>query len=176
MLLGFLFRIVFRLFLIIFVWREHWRCWVGGGAEILRVCLGALKNRWVQGEGVKSGCRTKDWLHEDDSLCRDPGTLVNRIKNQLCDYMTTEPARLAGIPVLWCRDPGGNFPSNHACPANEPSEKQDSCMVTHTVHAHCSPSSCDQALTVSCIVTQFSRESFGICRFRGSCMREYDLI
>ena len=38
------------------------------------------------------------------------------------------------------------------------------------------PGSCDQALTVSCIVTQFSRESFGICCFRGSCMREYDLI
>ena len=32
------------------------------------------------------------------------------------------------------------------------------------------------ALTVSYIVTQFARESFGICRFRGSCMREYDLI
>ena len=26
------------------------------------------------------------------------------------------------------------------------------------------------------IVTQFARESFGICRFRGSCMREYDVI
>ena len=32
------------------------------------------------------------------------------------------------------------------------------------------PGSCDQALTVSCTVTQFARESFGICRFRGSCM------
>ena len=30
----------------------------------------------------------------------------------------------------------------------------------------------DEALTVSCIVTQFGRESFEICRFRGSCMRE----
>ena len=30
--------------------------------------------------------------------------------------------------------------------------------------------------TVSCIVTQFERETFGICRFRGSCMREIDLI
>ena len=29
---------------------------------------------------------------------------------------------------------------------------------------------------MSYIVTQFARESFGICRFRGSCMREYDLI
>ena len=30
-------------------------------------------------------------------------------------------------------------------------------------------------LTVSCIVMQFARESFGICRFRGSCVRECDL-
>ena len=33
-------------------------------------------------------------------LCRDRGTLVKSNKNQLCDYTTTEPARLAGIPVL----------------------------------------------------------------------------
>ena len=26
-------------------------------------------------------------------------------------------------------------------------------------------------ITVSCVVTQFARESFRICRFRGSCMR-----
>ena len=42
------------------------------------------------------------------SFCRDPGTLVKRNKNQLCDYVTIELARLARIP-------GGNFPSNHAC-------------------------------------------------------------
>ena len=45
-----------------------------------------------------------------DSLCRVPGTLVRRNKYQLCDYMTTEPPPLAGIP-------GGNFPSTHACRA-----------------------------------------------------------
>ena len=45
------------------------------------------------------------------SLCRDSGTLVKRKnKNRICDYMTTEPARIAGIP-------GGNFPCNHACRA-----------------------------------------------------------
>ena len=32
-----------------------------------------------------------------------------------------------------------------------------------------------QALTVSCVATQFARETFGICRFRASCMIEYDL-
>ena len=33
-----------------------------------------------------------------------------------------------------------------------------------------------QELTVSCIVNQFARGSFRICRFLGSCIREYDLI
>ena len=28
---------------------------------------------------------------------------------------------------------------------------------------------------MGCIVTQFARERFGIYRFRGSCMREFDL-
>ena len=37
------------------------------------------------------------------------------------------------------------------------------------------PGSCDQALTVSFTVTQFARESSGICHFRGSCTRENDL-
>ena len=39
-------------------------------------------------------------------------------KNQLCYFMTTVPARLAGIPVLWCRNPCWKvIPSNHACQA-----------------------------------------------------------
>ena len=38
------------------------------------------------------------------------------------------------------------------------------------------PGSCNQALTVSCIVMQFESESFRICRFPGSCMRENVLI
>ena len=29
---------------------------------------------------------------------------VERNKNHFCDYMTSEPARLAEIPVLWCRE------------------------------------------------------------------------
>ena len=33
-----------------------------------------------------------------------------------------------------------------------------------------------QAPTVSCLVTQFARKSFGISCFRGSCMREIDVI
>ena len=43
------------------------------------------------------------------SLSRDPSTLVKRNKNQLCYCTTTEPAQLAGIPLLWCRDPGWKF-------------------------------------------------------------------
>ena len=58
---------------------------------------------------------------------------------------------------------------------NEPSEKQDS--GSHSVHAHCFPGSCDQTLiTVSCIVTQLTRESFGICRLRGPCWYVYERI
>ena len=38
-----------------------------------------------------------------------------------------------------------------------------------------SPAHVIRALTVSCIVTQFASESFGICRFRGSCTRECHL-
>ena len=30
-------------------------------------------------------------------LCRHLGTLVTRNNNQLCDYLTIEPSRLAGI-------------------------------------------------------------------------------
>ena len=54
-------------------------------------------------------------------------TLVERNKNQLCHYMATQLARIAGI-----RLPGG-------------------------------------------IVTQFALESFGICRFRGSCIERIQL-
>ena len=45
--------------------------------------------------------------------------------------------------------------------------------ITHCSYAHCFPGSCDQAVTVSCIVKQFARKSFGICRLRGSWMREF---
>ena len=38
------------------------------------------------------------------SVCRDLGTFVKRNKNQLHDYMTIGPARLAEIPVSRCRN------------------------------------------------------------------------
>ena len=77
------------------------------------VCEISVRSR---GEGVKSGCRARGlitWAWLVRFIARDLGTLVKRNKNQLCDFMTTEPARLAGIPVI----PGGNFPSNHTCRA-----------------------------------------------------------
>ena len=43
------------------------------------------------------------------SLCRKPGNLVKRNKTHLCDYMTTEPAGLAGIPICDAGDPGWKF-------------------------------------------------------------------
>ena len=61
--------------------------------------------------------------------------------------MATEPARLAGIPVLLCWvDPGWKFSKESRLPggpSNEPSEKQDGRL--HTVHAHCFPGSCGQS-------------------------------
>ena len=87
------------------------------------VCRGFENSARSRGEGVKSRYRTKDLITSAGagSLCRDLGTLVKCNKNELCDYMTTEQARLARVPVL-CRDPrclpGGL--------TNEPSEKQDS--------------------------------------------------
>ena len=39
-------------------------------------------------------------------VCRDLSTPIKRNKNQLSDYMTTRPARLAKIPVSRCREPG----------------------------------------------------------------------
>ena len=34
----------------------------------------------------------------------------------------------------------------------------------------------EPCITVSCIVTQIARDSFGISHFCGSCMKEIDLI
>ena len=69
------------------------------------------------------------------SLCRDLGTLGERNKNQLCYYMTTEPAHLAshycdaGIPA-------GNFPSNHACLAVwQMNQARNKTAGVHTTHA-----------------------------------------
>ena len=66
--------------------------------------IGEVKGEWV-GPGYMS------WA---GSLCGKPGTLVTRNKNHLCDYMTTEPALLAGYPSIMMI-PGGNFLGNHAC-------------------------------------------------------------
>ena len=62
--------------------------------------LGGFKKSEVKGEGVKSGYRTKGLItHEPGRLALQRSRhLSTRNKNQLCDYMTTEPARLAGIP------------------------------------------------------------------------------
>ena len=39
-------------------------------------------------------------MSQAGSLCRDLGTLVERTKNELCDFMTTEPAWLAESFVI----------------------------------------------------------------------------
>ena len=84
---------------------------------------------------------------------------------------------LAGIPVLWCWIPGGNFPSSHACQAVQRMNQVRNRTAGNTLFMRiCFPGSCDQVLNVSCIVTQFASGSFGIYIFRGSYMREYNSI
>ena len=107
--------------------KRVWRCWCGGwggggwGGERLNfVCVfgGLWKIGEVKWEGVKSSYRTK-------------GLITWAGLSRFAEISTFQlNDRLAGIPVLWCWDPG----------------------------------LCDQALTVSCIVTQFARETFGIYR------------
>ena len=82
------------------VWEglKFWVCGIGGLWIIAE----------VEGVGVKSGNKTKSlikWV----GLARFAeisAPLVKHNKNQLCNYMTAEQGRLAGIPVLWCWDPG----------------------------------------------------------------------
>ena len=161
-----MFRIAFRLLLVIFVSREQAKSSFNIEKKMLRregwsfkCVLGSFE------KSVRSRGRRKIWLwnlgpaymRQAGPLCRKPGTLVKRNKNQLCDYMTTEPARLAGIPVLWCLDPGGNFPSNHPFRAARGLNQAKNRRTGNI--GHCFPGSCDQALIVSCIVTQFAREA-----------------
>ena len=82
--------------------------------------LGVFEN------SVWYGYRTKGLINEPGWLALQRSWYLNEAQqNQLCDYMTTESAQLAGIP-------GGNFACNHhAC--------------------HCFLGSCDQALTVSSV-------------------------
>ena len=115
------------------------RTWIREGAFNMEKgvwrCLWMLKF-WVCGfvglwkiGGVILAMKLRAWLHEMGLLalrrCRH---LRSTQKNQLCNYMTTKPARLTGITAPWCRDPGlkccnySRLPGNLA---NKPSEKQD---------------------------------------------------
>ena len=114
-----------------------------------------------------------DYTNQAGSLYRKLGTLLKRNKNQLCDDNQASP-------VSW--DPHIVMPGSRVeifqviTLAGRPGEstKRKQYSMKHTVQAHCFPGSCNQAFTVSCIVTQFARESFGISHFRGSCKREYN--
>ena len=104
--------------------------------------------------------------------------------------MKTKPARLAKIPVeifqtmmfggwpsKWTKRETGQWVTHGSwcallpisvqkmaalgCPFHEVRDKSQFGRASQ-------PSSCDQAFTVSCIVMQFTHESFGICHFCGS--------
>ena len=67
------------------------------------------------------------------SLCGDPATLVNRKKNQLCDYMTTEPARVSWDTSIVM--PGSRVEIFHvitlAGPPGELTKRETGQRVTH---------------------------------------------
>ena len=93
--------------------------------------------------------------------------------------------------------PSGVFPSDHACQAAQWMNQARNMHTASNLYIKLATpgwpfswntrikvtsegaiqsGSCVQAPTVSCIVTLFACESFGICHFCGSYMREINLI
>ena len=70
-------------------------------------------------------------MNRGGSFCRKPGSLVKRNRNPLCDYMITEPAQFAGIPVCDAGIPGGNFSSMLAGRSGESIKGKTGQRVTH---------------------------------------------
>ena len=89
-----------------------------GGAEILCMCSGALKNRWAQGEGVKTGYRTKGLIAwagmarfaEIPALYDNRASLVS-LGSQYCDAWIPveifQVITLAGRPGEWTKRDAG---------------------------------------------------------------------
>ena len=86
-----------------------WRCWGGLGGRWNFVCvLGGFENRWGQGEGVKSGYSTKGLIAWTGlaRFAEIPAPKLNATKiNFAIIWQPSQPAWIAGIPVLWRRDP-----------------------------------------------------------------------
>ena len=98
-----------------------------GGAEILCMCSGALKNRWAQGEGVKTGYRTKGliaWagmarfaeipaLYDNRAslVSWDPSTVTPGSRVEIFQVIT-----LAGRPGEWTKRDAGQRVTRCSCP------------------------------------------------------------
>ena len=149
--------------------REGWsfKCVLGSFEKLVR--SRGRRKIWLWNLGP-------DYTRQAGPLCRKPGTLDKRNKNQLCDYMTTEPARLAGIPVLWCLDPGGNFPSNHPFRAARGLNQAKNGRTGNTLFMGIA----FQAHVIRPLLWVVLSRSLHVklwnCRFCGSCVREYDRI
>ena len=71
----------------------------GGVKFWVRRFGGSKKSVRSKGVGVESDYKT-NLSRVQGSLCRDLGTSIKPKNNQLCDFMTIETGRLAGIPGL----------------------------------------------------------------------------
>ena len=147
-----------------------WRYWGWGGWNFVCV-LGALKNRWGQGEGVKSDYRTKGLTTWAGLTCfaEIPAPSLNATKYQLSEYVTSRASpvswdpsivmpgyrleifqviMLAGLPSEWTKRETGQRVTHCSCPLL-PRLMWSGPYEELYCHADC-------------------LESFGICRFRGS--------
>ena len=155
--------------------KEVWRCWgVGGGG-----CSGALKNQWGRGEGVNSGYRTKGlitWARLA-RFAEIPAPWLSATKiNFAILWQPSQPGQL-GPDYCDAGISGGNFPSNHACRAARRMNQARNRTAGNTLFLRiASPAHVIRPLQWVVLSRSFARKSFGICRFRGSCMRENDSI
>ena len=171
-------------------WRK--KLWIGGRRDVSIVSHGPATRSDLTLERLSFRECLNIFATGFSSLCRDLGTLVKRNKNQLCDYNRGSPVgwdasivmpgsrveifqviMLPGQPVEWTKGQteqretnASNLYNKKAAPDRPGSSNTGIKVISAELASP--PGSGNQALNVSCILTQFARESFRFCCFRGS--------
>ena len=106
-----------------------WRCLEGGWNFGCAVSGGFEKSVRSRGRKQNLAITLRASLHDLHQLAlqRSQHLSYKCNKNQLCDYLTTEPAGLAETPVSRYRNPGWEFSKQShllGSPANEPGENR----------------------------------------------------